>query len=245
MSNTLSKEKPFVAESEQAGRSRDLLTLSIVIPVYNEENHLKRCLDAIAGQAVKPLEVIVVDNNSTDKTVDIARNYSFVKIIHEPVQGRTAARNAGFNAAKGDIIGRIDADTILPPSWAAHVVKFFESNKKIAAITGPCCFNTLFGKNLLFVLHRIVYFWSSWLAFGHQILFGSNMAITRAAWRKVSVHTCVRTDIHEDMDLSHHLVKSNLKVVFDPKLKAVISARSFKKAGSYIIMWLRTRLIRH
>lgn len=241
----MSKEKPFSAGSGQAGRSRDLLTLSIVIPVYNEEDHIKNCLDAIAKQTVKPLEVIVVDNNCTDSTVAIASSYPFVKIVKETMQGRAAARNAGFNAAKGDIIGRIDADTVLPAGWAARVVKTFEINKVVAAVTGPCYFNIRFGKSLLFAVHRVFYFWASRLFFGHQTLFGSNMAMARAAWLKISRGTCLRTDIHEDADLAHHLAQSSFKVIFDSKLTAEISARSFKKTGPYIVMWLKTRFVRH
>src|SRR5687767_1835934 len=95
------------------------LRVSLVIPAYNEESHLRACLDAVAAQTVRPFEVIVVDNNSTDTTVAIARSYSFVAVMHESQQGIVYARNAGFNAARGDIIARIDADTHLSPNWIA------------------------------------------------------------------------------------------------------------------------------
>jgi glycosyltransferase involved in cell wall biosynthesis len=93
------------------------LTLSIVIPVYNEQCHLKACLDAIANQTESPDEVIVVDNNSTDRTLAIAESYPFVKILKEKKQGVLAVRTKGFNSARSSIIGRIDADTVLPPGW--------------------------------------------------------------------------------------------------------------------------------
>ena len=57
--------------------AKNKLTLSIVIPVFNEQRYIKACLDSIAAQTVKPDEVIVVDNNSTDKTVQIAKKYKF------------------------------------------------------------------------------------------------------------------------------------------------------------------------
>src|ERR1035437_9021599 len=93
------------------------LTLAIVIPVYNEEFYLKACLNSIAKQTVAPDEVIVVDNNSTDKSVQIAKSYKFVKLLHEKRQHQVFAQATGFNAIKSDIIGRIDADSILPPDW--------------------------------------------------------------------------------------------------------------------------------
>jgi glycosyltransferase involved in cell wall biosynthesis len=93
------------------------LTVSIVIPVYNEQHHLKACLDSITEQSILPNEVIVVDNNSTDESINIARSYPFVRVVKELQQGVMWGRNAGFDAAKYDLIGRIDADTQLPDDW--------------------------------------------------------------------------------------------------------------------------------
>src|SRR5262245_36697630 len=91
--------------------------LSIVIIAFNEEKHIGPCLEAIAHQTVAPDEVIVVDNNSTDRTVQIASSYPFIKVIHETEQGMIPARNTGLDAAKGDLLARIDADTRIPPQW--------------------------------------------------------------------------------------------------------------------------------
>src|SRR5438132_12112385 len=101
------------------------LSLSLVIPVYNDERYLKACLDAIAMQTVSPDEVIVVDNNCDDGSMQLASEYPFVKIVKEKIQGKVYARNAGFNAAKGDIIGRIDTDTVLPQYWVKYVKDFY------------------------------------------------------------------------------------------------------------------------
>src|SRR4051812_24373156 len=98
---------------------------SIVIPVYNEAERLAACLRSIANQAVTPDEVIVVNNNSNDGTAAIARSFDFVRLLSEPRQGVVHARNRGFNAAHGDIIGRIDADTLLPRNWVSQVQSIF------------------------------------------------------------------------------------------------------------------------
>src|SRR4051812_42172740 len=101
------------------------MNVSIVIPVYNEADQLAACLQAIARQTVRPLEVIVVDNNSTDGTAAIAKRFPFVRLLTEKKQGVVHARNTGFKATRGGIIGRIDADTILPPTWVAQVQTIF------------------------------------------------------------------------------------------------------------------------
>src|SRR5258708_13450803 len=97
------------------GTHNKALTLSLVIPAYNEERYLKACLEAVAQQTISPIEVIVVDNNSTDKTADIAQSYNFVRLVSEKKQGRGHARNKGFDLAIGDNIGRVEFDTVLSP----------------------------------------------------------------------------------------------------------------------------------
>ena len=115
------------------------LTLSLIIPAYNEEHHLKDCLDSIAKQTVMPDEVLVIDNNSTDKTVAIAKKYPFVRVIHEPKQGVIHVRNTGFDAATGDIIGRTDADNLLTENWVKRVKEIF-ADENVDAATGPMYF---------------------------------------------------------------------------------------------------------
>ena len=112
-------------------------SLAIVIPAYNEENHLKVCLESLAAQTVTPDEVIVVDNNSTDRTREIVQDYPFVRLLSEKRQGIVYARNRGFNAVKSRFIGRIDSDTILPSNWVERVRDFYsEKTYQKHALTG-------------------------------------------------------------------------------------------------------------
>src|SRR5436190_15022830 len=112
------------------------LTLAIVIPAYNEEDYLSACLDSVNNQSVVPSEVIVVDNNSSDKTAQIAKSYSFVRLVTEEKQGVFWAAQTGFKAAGSDIIGRIDADTILAQDWVEKVLAYM-TDSSITAVTGP------------------------------------------------------------------------------------------------------------
>ena len=72
--------------------------LSLVIPCYNEQRRIKACLESVARQTVRPSEVLLVDNNSTDGTLRLARQFDFVTILKQPRQGVVFARNAGFDA---------------------------------------------------------------------------------------------------------------------------------------------------
>ncbi len=202
------------------------LTVSIIIPVYNEQLYLKACLDAIARQTVQPDEVIVVDNNSTDNSLQIARQYPFVHIAHEKRQGALYGRTKGFNTAKSDILGRIDADTILEPNWVETAKAIFQDTS-VAAATGSSHFYDMpfsphnhwvedFFKNTLYKHEK-----------NFPFLFGTNMAIRRTAWKSIRSKLCEDNHIYEDADLAIHLFQAGLKIVYDINLRAGMSARRY------------------
>lgn len=178
-------------------------TLALIIPAYNEERHLGACLDSIALQSVKPDEVIVIDNNSTDTTAAIAQQYPFVRLVREKKQGLIAARDKGFREAKSDLLGRIDADSILTPDWVEVVHEQFEK-QDVDGISGP---------GLIYVLpifpNYLSTYWSRWYflhvlaIFRFPILWGPNMVIRRAVWQKIKkdFHTDDK-QVHEDQDIS-------------------------------------------
>ncbi len=200
------------------------ISLSIIIPVFNEENHITRCLTAINKQTVKPDEVIVVDNNSTDKTVELARKFPFVKVITEPKQGVLNARNSGFKAAKSEIIGRIDADTELIPEWVAEVLRIFEDQRTMAA-TGPVYWYDMpLKEKNYFAEHAfkgLLYKYDK----EYPFLFGSNMAIRKSVWEDLKDELCDRKDMHEDMDLAVHMYQKGLHIAYDPAMRAGASSR--------------------
>lgn len=201
------------------------MKVSIVIPVYNEAQRLEACLQSIARQSVMPLEVIVVDNNSTDGSRSVAQLYPFVTLLREPRQGVVHARNRGFNAARGAIIGRIDADTILPSSWVAQVQQLFRRNASTAAVSGaPHYYDFALSQ----LADRIDYRLRGRLALklgNTNFLWGANMAIRRSAWNLVKGSLCNRSDMHEDFDLAIHLQRSGLEVAYDSQLIAGVSSR--------------------
>lgn len=202
------------------------LALSLIIPAYNEEEHLQACLDSIAAQTVAPFEVLVVDNNSRDKTAQLAATYPFVRVIKAKKQGIVYARNAGFDAAKGDILGRIDSDSILPTDWVESIMNFYarSKNHNVAFTGGGTFYNVPFpalGRWLLDLLAFRV----NRLTLGHHFLFGSNMALPRSVWLDVRDSVCNRTDIHEDIDIAVHIHDLHVPIVYDRKLQVGIKLR--------------------
>lgn len=222
------------------------LKLTIVIPVFNEEDYLGDCLASIAAQSERPDEVIVVDNNSTDRSMQIAEKFSFVKIIHEPRQHQSFAQKTGFDAAAGDIIGRIDADTILPKDWVKTVKQKFTSDPEVVGITGSAWPYDVQFKQLAIAVFEFYNKLASLIA-GSRMIWGANCAIRNSAWRKISRQVLQRRDIWEDFDMAMLLAKYG-RIDFLPSLRVGVSFRavhkSFLTQFSYQFRSIRTFYLR-
>jgi glycosyltransferase involved in cell wall biosynthesis len=205
-----------------------MTTLSVVIPALNDAELLQRCLSDLAAQLRRADEIIVVDNGSSDNTAAVALAGG-ATVIAEPLTGIWPAASAGYDAAHGDIIARLDADSRPPVDWLLHIEAEFTSDPDIGALTGPGDFYD--GNPLISLMGQHLYiggfFWfvSWWL--GNPPLFGSNFAMRREVWLSVrnEVHRNLRT-IHDDLDLSLHL-PPQVEVRLDETLRVGISARPF------------------
>lgn len=110
--------------------------VSIVVPAYNEQDYIARCLDSLMAQeGFDDYEVIVVDNNSTDNTNIIAKKYP-VRVIMENKQGVVSARDTGLKSARGSIIVSTDADCFFKPYWLNNIVEIYKNNPNISGVAG-------------------------------------------------------------------------------------------------------------
>ncbi len=107
--------------------------ISVIIPVKNCENNIKNCLQAIFNQTITPLEVIVVDGHSTDKTVKMAKEFP-VKIVYEDYKTVGGARKVGVENAKGHYVAFTDSDCIPEKDWLENLIKEF--NNDIVGVGG-------------------------------------------------------------------------------------------------------------
>lgn len=100
--------------------------VSIIVPVYNAQKTLGRCVDSILCQTYRDFELILVDDGSKDHSGVICDNYgakdSRVWVIHQKNQGAAAARNAGMDAAKGEFITFCDSDDMVSPLWLERLI---------------------------------------------------------------------------------------------------------------------------
>jgi glycosyltransferase involved in cell wall biosynthesis len=208
-------------------------TVSIVIPAYNEERTIRACVVAAIEQTVPADEIVVVNNKSTDSTAKMLKalktefpDAPLVIVDQNDEQGITPTRNAGFNAATSEVLGRIDADSILEPEWVAVVKRIF-SDPTVGAATGPMIYYDMplrrFGARADDNMRRALLK----LTKEYHFVFGSNMAIRASAWHDIRDHVCNDADaeMHEDLDLGIHLFDRGHKIVYGSKMVSGMSAR--------------------
>nr|WP_229715582.1 glycosyltransferase family 2 protein [Subtercola lobariae] len=210
--------------------------MSVVIPVKNDAVALRRCLAALSRQTVHPDEIIVVDNGSTDETARVARDLG-ARVIYESVPGIPAASTAGYDAARFAVIGRLDADSVAPPTWIEEGIRILTDEPGIDAITGSGYFydGPRRGSRVVAGLYLGAYFTAFRLALGETPLFGSNFFLRQQAWQAVatSVHRS-GVSIHDDLDLTIHLTPHH-RIEFEPAISVGISYRPFRRADTYLL----------
>lgn len=189
------------------------MKVSAVVIAYNEEKYIEECLKSLLNQTEKADEIIVVDNNSTDRTVEIVQKFSSVRIVGERKQGMIYARNKGFDSAKYELITRCDSDTRVSKDWIKNIKRHYEV-EKVDALSGPIRFfdvpQTRFHK-----IFADIYNDGAVLVYQHRILDGPNMSLTKEIWEKVRDKVClIDKDVHEDADLAIHIVRAGGKIKY-------------------------------
>ncbi|MHB1770018.1 MAG: glycosyltransferase family 2 protein [Minisyncoccota bacterium] len=221
------------------------MRISLVIPAYNEEQRLPACLRAVERElrrAPCDAEVIVVNNASTDRTGEIARGYSWVRVVDEPRKGLVRARAAGLAAATGELIANVDSDTMLPEGWLTTVLEEFARDDNLAALSGPFIYYDLplFQRALV----RGFYFFGylSHLANQHvfhtgAMLQGGNFIVRRTHLERAGGFDTSIEFYGEDTDVARRISKVG-KVKWTFRLPMYASGRRLAKEG-IITMGLR------
>ena len=190
---------------------------SLLIPTFNEEKRIERCIDSVMSQQLKPTEVIVIDDGK-DKTKQIVakirKTHPFLKYARGPGRGRAAALNFGAEKTRENIIGVIDADCIAPREWLLNAKKDFESGAD--AVSGPY----RHGKNagMLEIAGQVVYdFFNNMFTSGQtNRIVGGNFFVKRCIFRQIKLNTEIRGG--DDYNFSTELLQKGYTIKFDNHL---------------------------
>jgi glycosyltransferase involved in cell wall biosynthesis len=211
------------------------MKLSFVIPAYNEEQYIGDCLDSILTQKKKAsceVEIIVVNNASTDGTAAVVARYPEVKLVNEPHKSIVWARRAGFNAATGDLIANVDSDSRLTPGWINKVAAAFTKDKDLVAFSGPFTYYDMsawdnFWTRIFYYCYAIIRF----VARTGSMLQGGNFVVTRAALEKIGGYDTSIEFYGEDTDIARRMNEIG-NVVFTFDLPMYSSGRRLAKQGT-------------
>ncbi len=175
------------------------------------------------------MEIIVVDNNSTDGTKAVIERYPAVTYVFEPEKGITRARQRGLLASSGEILAYVDADTHPPAGWIDQIQEQFKKRGDLACLSGPYSFYDLSGirrtvSTRWFILARALGWFTGYL------MVGGNFAIRRDVLEKMGGFDSSIEFYGEDVDVGKR-AKQHGKVLFSPRFVMPTSARRMKKEG--------------
>jgi glycosyltransferase involved in cell wall biosynthesis len=224
------------------------MKLSFVTPAYNEEDYIGLCLDAIlrekakfvaGGGDPKNIEVIVVNNASTDKTAEVVESYAKkhadVTLVNEPHKGIVWARRAGLMASTGDLIANVDADTQITDGWISRVFNEFARDPKLVGLSGPFIYydaprKVRFFTRFFYIIGYGFYLIIRFVLRVGSILQGGNFIVRRDALMKMGGYDTSVSFYGEDTDVARRLNKFG-HVKFTFKLPALSSGRRLAKEG--------------
>lgn len=204
-------------------------TVTVVIPAFNEARIIARCLAALARTEDPADEIIVVDNGSSDATASIAARFPGVRVVLEPRSGVTYARTTGFDEARGDIIARIDADTVVARCWTKRIRAVFQRRSSIDAVGGGASIAELSPGRLLWGCwwYRGFRWWHERSIGVYPMVYGFNGAMRRSAWHSARRLIAMGDqDVSEDVDLTIALLRTGHHIAYVPQLR--VKARLFR-----------------
>ncbi|MCK4843929.1 MAG: glycosyltransferase, partial [Dehalococcoidia bacterium] len=225
----------------QTSNSKGLPFVSVVIPAHNEEEYLPLCLESIRRQDYAGgYEIIVVDNASKDDTAEIALAWG-ARVVSENRTSPACARQSGVEAATGEIIAFIDADTQAPAYWLSAIVSRFVQEPETVVISGPYAYFDA-GR-----IARIASYAGNFIniitdhlfrrAFGKGgAVWGCNFAVRRSALLEVGGFDTSIRFYGEEYELSLRLRRAG-KAGIIPRLFVLTSARRLKRLGVVTQYW--------
>lgn len=202
------------AEEDRPGIRR----VSVIIPARNEEHNLPRLLDSLEVQEVRPLEVLVVDDASTDGTAEVARESGAAVITSEPLprgwKGKTWACHQGAAAARGDILLFMDADTWLEPGGLRRILETYLSEGGVMSV-GPYHRTERVYEDLSLYFNLMMTMGiGAFTVFGDKNppvgLFGQFLVLDAVSYRESGGHSAVRAHTLENMYLAERLRMKNI-----------------------------------
>ncbi|MBI5221868.1 MAG: glycosyltransferase family 2 protein [Candidatus Magasanikbacteria bacterium] len=205
--------------------------ISLVIPAYNEEKYIYSCLkNAIENSEGGFFEIIVVDNNSSDNTAQVAAQFPGIRVVCEKQKGTGYARQRGLEEARGEWVAFVDADTHIPSDWIIKARAELKQNQQIVSLSGPYKYYDI--SHWQNIIMKLVWWLFAPLAYklvGYMIL-GGNVILKKEAMLAVGGFDKEISFYGDDTNAARRLSGAG-KVVFKMDFIVHGSARRFRQEG--------------
>lgn len=191
------------------------MKVGLYIPCFNAEETIQSCLEAVFKQAYPIKEVVVVDDGSTDRTIEIVSKYPVKIIRHTNNKGLAFARNTAIKNINTEFIASLDADCLPDSDWLKQLMKRFDS-PKIAGVGGRLL--EIYSSSV-FDLWRAVHMKQYWgdKETNPPFLFGSNTIFRKKALINIGFYNENYKNNYEDVDISNRLKKTGYVLLYEPK----------------------------
>jgi len=222
------------------------VTISVIVCAYNEEHYLPPCLQSLRSQSRPPDEIIVIDNASADRTGQVARAVSRVRVIDEPRKGLVIARERGRQEATGDVLVYVDADCRAPHTWLARIERRFAGDPSLIAMSGNYRFYDWdwWGRTLLraydFTLGPATHVLVKYVLRIGVVFYGGNFAVRRDALERIGGFDTSIEFHSEDTNIGRRLSRvGRVELRYDCFLYT--SARRYNAMGKGAVFRLYVR----
>jgi glycosyltransferase involved in cell wall biosynthesis len=191
------------------------MQFSIIIPTLNEESHISNILKSLEEQSLHNFEVIIVDNGSTDNTIDTIKNiqnqFSFtIQLVNCKQRGISYAKNFGVKYAKGKYVVFFDADGYIHRNWLKNASEYLKKNSKVKALIGFYIYSPV--KNIFkfllynsYLIIQVCILLINKILIGRCIFIGNNMVIEKEAFQKAGMFP---HRVHEDIIFTSKFFKT-------------------------------------
>jgi len=213
------------------------MKLAFVIPAYNEEALIGKCVESVLAEVKRSgrdCEVVVVNNNSTDRTAEIA-SAAGARVVDEKQKGIVSARDGGFQATTAELVANIDGDTMVTPGWLDVVFEEFEKDPRLVCLSGPYVYYDLnpwqrFLVGGFYGLTTLIYWINRYVLRVGSVVQGGNFVLKRDAWIRAGGFNREIKFYGEDTDVAVRLARQG-KVKFTHRLKMKTSGRRLAEEG--------------
>lgn len=219
------------------------MLISVIIPCYNVQDYIEECIESVYNQTYPDIEIICIDNNSTDNTFEILKKHEElgkIKLYKELKKGAPAARNLGLKHAKGDWIQFLDADDLLLTNKISNQIGLIKENSQFGFVTGAFIKLDLKGNSKITLPFQDKYLGllKANLGITSSNLFLRDGLLNINGWNE-------NIESSQEYDLMFRLIKDGSEVVFDDEPLTIIREREsgqisqhnpLKKWDQYVIL---------